>query len=249
MAPELCLALVDDLAQLIRLHDRELDAPTLEALGEVGFPHALALLPADSAGQQAYAALAAAVQALKPTTADLDELAADYAAIYLNHAIGASPYESVWLDDDHLACQGPMFELRERYAAAGLQVADWRRRYDDHLVCQLAYLQRCLEKAGAGAGEAVDWADLATFIDEHLGYWLPDFAGRVAARAETAFYAGLAEVTAAWLDCYRGLLEEIQGLPRPDIEALGQRIRQKFARDKAEVAPLKFMPGARGPSW
>ena len=247
MAPELCLALADDLAQLIRLHDRELDALTLEALGQVDFPLNLALPSAYAAGQQAYGALASAVQALTPTAACLDELAADYAAIYLNHAIGASPYESVWLDDDHLACQGPMFELRERYAAAGLQVADWRQRYDDHLVCQLAYLQRCLEKARAG--EAMDWADLAAFIDEHIGYWLPDFARRVSGQGGTAFYAGLAEVTYVWLELCRELLGEIHGLPRPERASLDQRIRRKSARDKAEVAPIRFMPGAQGPSW
>jgi TorA maturation chaperone TorD len=75
--------------------------------------------------------------------ASLDELAADYAAIYLNNSLGASPYESVWLSDDHLACAAPMFELRELYAAAGLRAADWRSRFDDHFVLQLQYLQHC----------------------------------------------------------------------------------------------------------
>jgi len=247
MAPELCLALADDLTQLIRLHDRELDAATVDALRQVDFPFSLALLPAGEAGEGAYALLQGALAELIPTAAVLDDLAADYAAIYLNNSVGASPYESVWLDDDHLACQGPMFELRERYAAVGLQVADWRRRYDDHLVCQLAYLRHRL--AAGGAGAMVDWADLANFIDEHLGYWLPDFARRVSRHGGTAFYAGLAEVTYVWLERWRDLLAEVGGLARPDREAVGQRIRRKFARDKAEVAPLKFMPGGQGPSW
>jgi putative dimethyl sulfoxide reductase chaperone len=72
---------------------------------------------------------------LSPRT--INELAADYAAIYLNNSLGAWPCESVWLDDDHLACQQPMFELRKIYAAAGFKVADWRNRFDDHLVLQL----------------------------------------------------------------------------------------------------------------
>ena len=52
----------------------------------------------------------AAVAELDDDAATLDELAADFAAIYLNNAYGASPYESVWLHDEHLACQQPMFD-------------------------------------------------------------------------------------------------------------------------------------------
>ena len=78
---------------------------------------------------------------------ELDELAADYAAIYLNNRFGASPYESVWLSDEHLACDRSMFELREIYAAAGWQVSDWRSRFDDHLVLQLQYLRQVLASA------------------------------------------------------------------------------------------------------
>jgi len=45
LPPELCEALAEDLDQLIRLHDRELDAETLAALRQAGFPGNLALVP------------------------------------------------------------------------------------------------------------------------------------------------------------------------------------------------------------
>ena len=67
----------------------------------------------------------------------LDELAADYAAISLNNSLDASPKVSGWVDDEHLACQRPMFELREIFPAAGS-----RSRFDDHLVLQRHYLRR-----------------------------------------------------------------------------------------------------------
>lgn len=169
MASELFAALADDLEQLIRLHDRELDAETLAALRAAEFPHGLALPPAGEAGQQACANMAAALT----EPASLDELAADYAAIYLNNSLGASPYESVWLSDDHLACAAPMFELRELYAAAGLRAADWRSRFDDHFVLQLQYLQHLLHVPAEGR-------QAASFIDEHVGYWFPDFAQHAA---------------------------------------------------------------------
>lgn len=239
MEAELRNALVEDLDQLIRLHDRELDAETLAALRTAAFPGGLALSAADEAGETAYANMAAALRE-NPT---LDELAADYAAIYLNNSFGASPYESVWLSDEHLACDRPMFELREIYAAAGWRVGDWRRRFDDHLVLQLQYLRRVLASA------AVDLEKLAGFIDEHIGYWLPDWGQRVSSYCGTRFYAALAELTHVWLRRFRELLGEIHDLPLPSRERMGEKINRKLALDKAEIAPVRFMPGVHGPSW
>lgn len=245
MPPELRSALVDDLDQLIRLHDRELDGATLIALKSVDFPGGLALGPDDADGELAYANLAAALAELPsvPAPQVLDELAADYAAIYLNNSLGASPYESVWLDDEHLACQRPMFELREIYAAAGFRATDWRQRFDDHLVLQLHYLRHVL------GAVTVDGEKLANFIDEHIGYWFPDFAARVALGCKTPFYAALAELTHVWLIRLRGVLAEIYGCQPPERALLAARIQKKLALDKAEIAPLRFMPGAQGPSW
>ena len=239
MEAELRNALVEDLDQLIRLHDRELDAETLAALRTAAFPGGLALSAADEAGETAYANMAAALRE-NPT---LDELAADYAAIYLNNSFGASPYESVWLSDEHLACDRSMFELREIYAAAGWRVGDWRRRFDDHLVLQLQYLRRVLASA------AVDPEKLAGFIDEHIGYWLPDWGQRVSSYCGTRFYAALAELTHVWLRRFRELLGEIHDLPLPSRERMGEKINRKLALDKAEIAPVRFMPGVQGPSW
>jgi TorA maturation chaperone TorD len=245
MESEFRAALGDDLDQLTRLHDRELDGVTLAALRAAGFPGCLALLPAEVMAARACANFAAALAELAdpPSAEVLDELAADYAAIYLNNRLGASPYESVWLDDDHLVCQQPMFELRDIYAAAGLGVADWRHRGDDHLVLQLQYLRHLL------AAGAVDGAALADFIDEHVGYWFPDFARRVAGTCHTPLYAALAELTHVWLQGFRALLDEMYGCPVPPREEITARINRKLARNKAELAPLRFMPGAQGPGW
>ena len=254
MQSELAAALVEDLDQLIRLHDRELDAETRAALRAVDFPYGLALLPENEA-------ICAGCAAALADTATLDELAADYAAIYLNNSFAASPYESVWLSDDHLACAAPMFELRQCYAAAGLQVGDWRQRFDDHFVLQLQYLRNVLARAACDpsprrsqpdampATPAVNPENLAIFIDEHLGYWFPDFAQRVARLAATPFYAGLVVLTDGWLRRLRSLLADLYNQPVPAREAVLQRINRKLALDKAEVAPIRFMPGAQGPSW
>ncbi len=239
MENELFVALADDLEQLIRLHDRELEGALIGALRSADFPHGLALPPAGDDGRAAYANMADALN----EDESLDELAADFAAIYLNNSLGASPYESVWLSDDHLACAAPMFELRELYAAAGLQAVDWRNRFDDHFVLQLQYLRLIL------VDPTVDLKSAAAFIDEHLGYWFPDFAQRVSMQCGTRFYAALVELTHVWLLRFRRLLDEVYDLPIPSREQIAERINRKLVLDKVEVAPIRFMPGAAGPSW
>lgn len=231
-------ALAEDAETLALLQDRELTSDLLAGLLANGFPGSLALQGDDEAAR-VYQLMTTAVAAL-PESSDsqlIDELAADFAAIYLNGGYGASPNESVWLSDDHLICQDAMFELRRIYAAKGVAAPDWRLRPDDHLVFQLQFIALSLR----GADSAVDWRALATFLDEHLLRWLPDFASRVASRCETAFYAALALLTAAWVNQLRDVLARLLGEPRPSREEIEARLQKSSHRP--EVVPLTFMPG------
>lgn len=241
LSPELRAAIAEDLDTLVLLQDRELDAALLAALRELTFPDNLALLPGDERGRQAFELMRAAVRALpeQPGQQFLDSLAADYAAIYLNGALGASPQESVWLSEDRTACHEPMFELRELYAGRGLGAADWRRRPDDHLLLQLQFVARWLREP------APDLAALADFLDRHLLRWLEDFAGRVAARCDTRLYAGLVLITSAHVDRLREILAHALDVPRPSRAEMEARSR---GADRPVAIPLVFVPGT-APSW
>lgn len=240
LSRELAEALAEDADGLAALHDRELTAGTIAALREVGFPASLGLLPADERARLVWRQMAEALPQ-ETDAAMLDRLAADYAAIYLTGAYGASPCESVWLDDDHLACQAPMFALRKLYAAAGLAAENWRKRPDDNLVLQLLYLAHALRRA-AGPD---DLRRLAAMMDEHLLRWLPDFAARVTERCELPFFGVLAGLTLLWCEQLRDLLAERLGEPRPPRQAIEERLEP--AR-QVEPVPLAYLPGA-APSW
>lgn len=238
---ELRLALGQDLSALAILHDRELDVDTIALLKAApDEPLGLQLEMISGRGKEAVTLFAEAVKQLPARPGDelIDELAADYAGIYLTHALRASPCESVWLDEDGLAMQEPMFQIRDWYQRHGLQVRDWRTRSDDHLVLQLQFLAHMISH-----DVALDEA--ARFLDEHLLRWIDHFAARVASRCATAFYASLSAVTAAYLDELRDLLSELLDQPRPkagEIEA-----RMKPVRATALPDP-QFVPGA-SPSW
>lgn len=242
--PTFAAAIAEDAEALAALHDRELTPQLLAALREVHFPDSLGLLPATAAATAAWRALRDALALLpaRPDAPLFDELAAEYAAVYLTNAYGASPLESVWLDDDHLTCQDAMFELRGIYAAAGLATTDWRQRPDDHLVLQLLYVAH----AARGATTPGDWRALAKVMDEHLLRWVEDFAARLATRALGPFYPELAVLTAAWLDNLRELLAKQLGEPRPGRAEVEARLKPAAA---PEEQPIAFVPGGRGPSW
>lgn len=235
-------AVADDLTTLAALHHQEVDDALLEELNSIGFPACLGLRLAGPRGKEAQGFLQQALkELLTPLTSTLlDELAADYAAIYLNHGYTASPCESFWVDEENLVLQAPMFGVREFYKRHGLAVADWHVRSDDHLVHELRFLAVLLQTPHASA-----LPEAARFLDEHLLRWLPRFSERVAKRCDTPFYAGAAWLTAEYCEELRGVLAEVLDTPRPTADEIDARMRPKA---QGQVAPLTYVPGL-SPSW
>jgi TorA maturation chaperone TorD len=201
----------EDLRTLAWLHAKEHAPELLAELYANGFPDTLVLVGADAPESRA---MAVALRALASSRCDsegelpytdADQLAADYAAIYLTHTLRASPHESVWRDDDHLMLQAPTFSVREFYRRHGVQVPDWRQRADDHLTHELEFVALLLEREQA--------REAARFLKTHLMSWLPQFAGRVVQRADTPFYAALAALTLSACEACQQALPDVAVLP------------------------------------
>ncbi len=232
-----------DLKLLAMLHDKEPEAKTLAALREEGLAQSLGLRLETAAGRAALDIFDQAVAALPDTPGDdvLDRLAVEYGEIYLTHGYRASPYESVWLDEDGLERQQPMFEVRAWYRRHGVCVQDWASRADDHLVLQLQFVGRLL----TDGRDLQAVRDAAAFLDQHLLLWIDAFAERVMARCEMPFYAGLAGTTAAYLHRARELFALALDQPKPNYEQL--RANKRFSKDCGELGPT-YLPGT-APSW
>ena len=211
----------EDLRALAWLHTRERAPQVLAALYANGFPATLTLvMPPDPW----LSAMGAALKALDGALCDdaepaplpassEDDLAADYAAIYLTHALRASPHESVWRDEDHLMLQEPTFAVRAFYARHGVQAFDWRQRADDHLATELEFIALLLERG--------ELREAARFLKTHLMTWLPQFADRVSQRAATPFYAVLAGLTLAACETCAARLPQVAALP-PVVAGVAQ---------------------------
>ncbi|MFK5894865.1 MAG: molecular chaperone TorD family protein [Pseudomonadota bacterium] len=228
----------EDLQLLATLHDREPDSTLLQELKSIDFPNSLTLLLNNGQINTIELMQDALLNlTIEPNKTILDELAADYASIYLNHNISASPEESVWLDEDKLICQQTMFQVRSWYEKHGLGIPDWRKRPDDHLVYELQFIAwlfnqddqlETLEKA-------------ATFMDQHLLRWLGYFGERVLKRCDTKYFAAVAALTAAYCEELRDILAKVIQQPRPSIEEVEQRMQPKH--NQQQETPLNFMPG------
>lgn len=237
-------AVADDLLLLASLNGSELDAAVIGNLKALAFPRHLGLRLGSERIQPVLAELADEVASwpVHPPQALLDELAVDFAAIYLNNTLASSPQESVWLDEEGLAWQQPMFEVREIYRAHGLQAENWRIRADDHLVNELLFMAQVVRNGGRGV-EGLQ--DVTRFLDEHLQRWLMPFAERVANRCDTRFYGMLVLLTGLYCDELRDMLARILDEPRPTPEEIEARLKPNKV---AEAVPVQFMPGM-APSW
>lgn len=235
-------AIGSDLESLALLHHTELSDATLSWLGSAGFPDGLSLRLINEQSVRALDLMRASLAELSApmTRSQSDELAADYAAIYLTYAYQASPCESVWLDQENLGMQAPMFQVREFYRLFDLAAENWRMRSDDHLCLELHFLSALMRDE-----HPLALPEAARFLDEHLLRWLPLFARRVSARCATPFYAGAALLTEAYCGELRDLLAALLDEPRPSPEEVEARMKPRLT---PAAVPMTYIPGV-APSW
>ncbi|MFV0382707.1 TorD/DmsD family molecular chaperone [Paracoccus sp. (in: a-proteobacteria)] len=229
----------DALGLLIRLLDREADTPLIAGLKAAGAGRMFAEMLPVGGGHESGMALQEALDLLPdpPDPAVLDILAADFADCFLTHGYRLAPSGSVWMTEERLERQEPMFEVRDWYAHYGLTAPDWRLRADDHLVHELQFVQHLLAQA-----QPVAALDAARFMDRHVLPWVPEFGRRMAQRCATPLLATTGALMADLLPALRDLLTELTG-EAPDIAPLPGDRPYPQAPDRD-----LYIPGA-APGW
>lgn len=238
-------AIAADLELLARLHDREIDAGLVEAMRAMPVADWFALrIPASEFREAAGLIELALARAPSPmTTEALDGIAAEYAAIYLNHTYRISPYESFWVGEDGLERQEPMFAVRKWFARFGFRAPDWRMRGDDHIALELAFLSHVAPDL-----ENPDAAKMiGQFMRQHPLVWIPEFAGRVVRRCQSPLYAGMALLTADYLNALAVLLARVHGLDMTLIRP-EKSVQVHPAGPSCADPPPRYAPGT-GPGW
>lgn len=237
-------AIARDLDLLAVLNDREPTQELLEQLRAVKVHDWFGFVATSEVASCARALMDEALSALPPdiSSATLDELAADFANIYLIHSYRAPPTESPWIDKDQLERQEPMFEVASWYRRHGLATEDRQRRSDDHLVLQLQFLSHLFGKAALNVPQRA--TEAAEFMDAHLLRWIGQFAERVAARCMTPYFCSVVTLTHGYLEDVRSLLAQRFDLPRkqpaaPKTDAIAAA---------PDAGAERYLPGV-APSW
>lgn len=203
---------------LSRLYLLEVDETLFEALKEMKFPKEAAdeELTEGYACMQGYIQDAAArAQKEGGLTEVLDELAVDYARIFLSAGVAqgkaAFPFESVYTSRQHLMMQESRNDVIALYAEKGLTPGkDMYRVPEDHLGLLLEYMALlCAEACGEDGGiQETSVAEQKEFLEQHLINWVFAFTADVMAYASTDFYRGLGKLTKGFLSLERSLFAE-----------------------------------------
>lgn len=154
----------------------------------------------------------------------LEELAVEYAALFLGPGGHVSPYESVYGENGTGSLWGERTIAVRRYVeAAGFEYADGGHgAIPDHLSVELEFMSE-LARREAQAWSRGDSAAAANcleyqreFMTEHLARWVFRFCERVVEMAGLPFYRDVARLTSEFL------AGEREDIPRRLAMARGQ---------------------------
>ena len=130
------------------------------------------------------------------------ELRVDYARLFVGpYTLLAPPYGSVYLEPEHRMMGNSTIDLVKRYQQYGLFVANDFKDAPDHIAAELEFMHflifKTMEAANEGDIECVlpCLLNQKSFLADHLGAWIHEFADNVTENAKTSFYQNLARST------------------------------------------------------
>jgi TorA maturation chaperone TorD len=177
-----------------------------EALRELA--STLALLESDAGPD------AARLAADRYTEETRHTLTVDHAALFVGpFNVPAPPYGSVYLEDKRQLMGASTIEVRKHYLRIGLDMSPDFKEAPDHLCAELEFMHilvhQALTAVDSGDREllATSVRQQRTFLERHLGGWVPAFADKVAEHARTDFYRLLASVVRVFV------AEDLEALP------------------------------------
>lgn len=192
---------------LARIYILEVDQPLLEALQAMVLPDVVD----NPELNEGYALLREYLAGA--TEADLEDLAADYAGIFLAagvaQGLAAFPYESVYVSKTRMVGQEPQGRVAALYASKGLSlVCELPKTPEDHVAPELEYMAcLCRELAKAADKTEALLAEQKAFLEKHLLNWVPLFCKDVYKYAQTDFYRAIGKITAGFLQMEQALLQ------------------------------------------
>jgi TorA maturation chaperone TorD len=156
----------------------------------------------------------------KPEKKLLEDLAVEYARLFLGPGKHISPHESVHHKRED-AQWGQLWgeatvEVKKIIASSGLEYTSEYQGLPDHISVELEFMQQVILREAQAWEEEDDKTALLCrehekkFVDEHLFCWIPDFCEKVIKAAELPFYREMARLTRTFIEFEKEELNKLK---------------------------------------
>jgi TorA maturation chaperone TorD len=156
----------------------------------------------------------------KPEKELLENLAVEYAYLFLGPGKHISPHESVHHKKEGVQ-SGQLWgeltaEVKRIIESSGLEYKSEFTGMPDHISVELEFMQHVVQRE-AQAWEADDdktallcLKNEKIFVDEHLFRWIPEFCEKVIKTAESPFYREMARLTQSFIEFEKQELNKLE---------------------------------------
>ncbi len=138
-----------------------------------------------------------------PPAVELKSLSVDFAELFVGpYKLLAPPYGSVYFEENRIMGDSTI-DVSNCYESEGLDIVI--KDAPDHIAVELEFMYflvaRQIEATRDANLQAVQSCQLkqSSFLQAHLGGWLPEFVEKVQKNARTEFYSRLAGLTEAFV--------------------------------------------------
>ena len=213
-----CIENYGMLSRLFRLEaDADLlndlvDSPCVDETGNVEF-------------DEGYGKMRSFLDSISDIACAKSDLAIDYSLVFLGYGVdpdsagaagahAAYPYESFFRTGSQALGGEHCSEVSSEYRSHAFMPTKTRIIAEDHIACELEFLQYLasleLEAVREGDNEAAlkSRRDSLEFLQSHLLSWIDDFRKEVEKHADASFYPGLCEMTKGWLEIDEKALQD-----------------------------------------
>jgi len=139
----------------------------------------------------------------------VEQLAVEYAALYLGPGKHISPHESIYRVDEEREAElmGACTVAVKKYIeAVGFEYDEKYMGIPDHICVELEFMSELASRENkawekddpVAAANALEFQQ--EFMGDHLSLWVPKFCGKVVEMCDDPFYKGIAQLTMAFLD-------------------------------------------------
>lgn len=151
------------------------------------------------------------------------DLAIEYSRLFVGpYRLLAPPYGSVYLDPERKVMGNSTFDVQQRYARFGIEVAEDFMDTPDHITAELEFMYflvfKEIEILNSGQPEQVYeiLIEQQSFVKEHLNAWVPQFSDLITEHSKTLFYRCLAETTQKYIAWDLSYLGQIPAMETQD---------------------------------